>query len=133
MSSALQIISELTRRGVVIRAEGETIRLKPRSRLDDVLLARVREAKPAILEALRGRPATCAASCYQVEPGRWIHHPWDGCTRGKAEAAGPQRQVQVECWHCRGSKACECTACWQAGPGGCVACKGRGQVWQWVQ
>jgi len=27
-----------------------------------------------------GRPATCRASCYEIEPDRWIHHPWDGCT-----------------------------------------------------
>jgi len=26
------------------------------------------------------RAATCANTCYPVEPGRWIHHPWDGCT-----------------------------------------------------
>ncbi len=34
---------------------------------------------PDILAALSGRPATCALSCYEIEPGRWIHRPWDGC------------------------------------------------------
>jgi hypothetical protein len=43
--------------------------------VDAALLARVREAKPAILEALRNLPATCAPSCYEIEPGYWIHHP----------------------------------------------------------
>jgi hypothetical protein len=25
------------------------------------------------------RPATCATTCYEIEPGRWVHRPWDGC------------------------------------------------------
>jgi putative DNA primase/helicase len=38
------------------------------------------EHKPEIIRALSARPATCSTSCYEVEPGRWIHRPWDGCT-----------------------------------------------------
>ena len=66
MSQATKILTELERRGVIVALDGDTLSLKPRRSLDDALLARVREAKPAILEALRSRPATCAASCYRL-------------------------------------------------------------------
>jgi hypothetical protein len=57
--SAVEILTELQRRGVIVAVEGDTLCLKPKRVLDDTLLARVRVAKPAILEALRkNRPAT---------------------------------------------------------------------------
>ncbi len=56
MSAAAEILGELQKRGVTIRADGDTLTLKPRRALDDALLASVREAKPAILEALREKP-----------------------------------------------------------------------------
>jgi hypothetical protein len=77
--SALAILGELQRRGVSVTADGDTLILKPRRAVDSELLARVRDHKPEIIQALSARPAKCAASCYEVEPGRWIHHPWDGC------------------------------------------------------
>lgn len=52
MSAATEILTELQRRGVIVAVDGDTLSLKPRSALDDGLLARVREVKPAILEAL---------------------------------------------------------------------------------
>jgi len=112
MSQATKILTELERRGVIVALDGDTLSLKPRRSLDDALLARVREAKPAILEALRSRPATCAASCYEIDAGRWIRET---------------------CWHCHGEKECGCIVCWQAVPSECVVCKGSGQVWRWVQ
>ena len=90
--------------------------------------ARVRQVKPAILEAPR-KPATCATSCYELEAGRWIHHPWDGCTTIKPESGEQLRKVQETCWHCRGEKKCGCIAC----PGQCAICKGSGRVWRWIQ
>ena len=80
MSAATEILTELQRRGVIVAVEGETLSLKPKSALDDNLLVRVREVKPAILEAVRNRPATCSPDCYEVESGVWIHRPWTGCT-----------------------------------------------------
>jgi hypothetical protein len=80
MSQATEILTELQRRGVIVAVDGDTLSLKPRSALDDSLLARVREMKPAILEALRNRPATCSPDCYEIEPGIRIHRPWTGCT-----------------------------------------------------
>jgi len=124
-----EILGELERRGVVVAVVGDTLSLKPRRALDDALLARVREAKPAILEVLRNRPGTCSADCYEVEPGVWIHHPWNGCTTIQPEADA-LRKVAVTCWHCQGEKRCACMACW---PGECATCKGTGQAWRWVQ
>lgn len=126
MNQADEILTELERRGVFVAVDGDNLRLSPKCALDDALLARVREAKPAILEALR----KCSPDCYDVEPGVRIHRPHTGCTAIKAEAA-PQRKVAVPCWHCQGSKICSCIACYETGE--CVTCKGTGQVWRWVQ
>jgi hypothetical protein len=133
MSQAAEILAELERRGVIVAMDGDTLCLKPRHALDDTLLTRVREAKPEILEALRNRPATCSPDCYELEPGVWIHRPHTGCTTIKLRASRPQRKVAVTCWHCNGEERCGCIACWQAGPGECVTCQGRGQVWRWAQ
>jgi hypothetical protein len=79
MSQAAEILTELQRRGVIVAVEGDTLCLKPRRALDDTFLARVREAKPAILEALRTGLAACGsphcAGCYDVGDGRKIHPP----------------------------------------------------------
>jgi hypothetical protein len=79
MSQAAEILNELQRRGVIVAVEGDTLCLKPRRALDDTLLARVREAKPTILEALRTGLAACGsphcAGCYDVGDGRKIHPP----------------------------------------------------------
>src|SRR5262245_57498581 len=112
-NQATEILTELRRRGVLATAVGGDICLKPKRALDDALRARIREAKPAILEALRNRPATCGLDCYEVAPGVWIHQPCAGCTTLKAGAEEPQRYVQVECWHCHGEKTCGCIACWR--------------------
>jgi hypothetical protein len=133
MSQAAEILTELRRRGVTVAVEGDALCLKPRRALDDTLLARVRGAKPALLDALRKRPPACSAECYEVEQGVWIHRPHTGCTTIKPEASGSQHRVAVTCLHCRGEKRCACIACWLVGPGDCVTCKGSGQAWRWIQ
>jgi hypothetical protein len=79
MSQADGILSELQQRGVIVAMEGDILCLKPRRALDDALLARIREAKPAILDALRTGLAACGspycAGCYDVRDGRKIHPP----------------------------------------------------------
>jgi hypothetical protein len=79
MSQAAEILAELQRRGVLVAIEGDTLCLKPKRVLDDTLLARVREVKPAILEALRIGLAACGsphcAGCYDIGDGRKIHPP----------------------------------------------------------
>jgi hypothetical protein len=136
MSVVAAILAELCSRGVVVRADGETLRLKPKAALDDSLLARVKANKRDILAFLSGRPATCALSCYAIEPGKWIHHPWDGCTTVKLEAQGSRQHVQITCWHCNGLKRCGCSTCAPGGlteSGVCAACKGTGYLWRWIQ
>lgn len=130
MSAATDILEELRRRRVAARADGQTIRLKPRARLDDALLVRVKEHKPEIIRALSARPATCASACYEIEPGNWIHRPWDGCTTSLPPVIALPREEDT-CWHCAGSGKCNCITCghmeshaeWAAGP--CVPCKVR--------
>jgi hypothetical protein len=79
VKEAAEILTELQRRGVIVTVDGDTLRLKPRRALDDSLLARVREAKPAILEALRTGLAVCGsphcAGCYDAGDGRKMHPP----------------------------------------------------------
>jgi hypothetical protein len=54
------ILETLTRLGVTVTLTGaDKIRLEPASRIPPELLPRIREAKPALLEALRNRPPTC--------------------------------------------------------------------------
>ena len=131
MNVASEILAELLRRGVAIRADGQTIRLRPKSALDDSLLSRIREAKPELLVALRNRPAPCAASCYEIEPGRWIHHPWNGCKTIVPRPVKGAQEAEQTCWHCGGKGECNCIECglhkprmeWAAGL--CLSCEAR--------
>lgn len=106
MTQVAEILTELRWRGVSVTVDGDILCLKPRRALDDALLARVRDSKPAILEVLRTLPSNCVATPAQIP----------------ATAA---------CWHCDGSGECDCSTCglmkpstvWAAGE--CVACKPR--------
>jgi hypothetical protein len=132
MSVAAEILEELSRRGVTVLADGETIRLKPRAPVDDGLLARVKAHKPEILAVLSSRPACCSSTCYEIEPGRWIHHPWHGCTTPMPPAE-VQLTAERPCSHCNGAGACDCITCgrfethavWKPGP--CVPCRVKGR------
>lgn len=106
MTQVNEILTELRGRGVSVTVEGDILCLKPRRALDDALLARVRDSKPAILEVLRKPPSNCTATP--------AHFP-----------------TTATCWHCGGSGECNCSACgvmkaavaWTAGE--CVACKSK--------
>jgi hypothetical protein len=140
MSAVAEILTELSHRGVVVRADGERIGLKPKAALDDSLLARVQANKRDILAVLSGCPATCAPSCYEVEPSGRIHHPWDGCKTPMPESAEPIIPARADCgcpgsvcprcwlcpehcqhrrhpgesaacWHCGGGRRCACSTC----------------------
>ncbi len=87
METATEIIETLALLGVTVTAIGpDRLRIEPASKVPPDLLPRIRKAKPDILAFIRNRPATCSPTCYEVEPGRWIHHPWDGCTTTKVRA-----------------------------------------------
>jgi hypothetical protein len=96
MSQADEVLSELQRRGVVVAMEGDILCLKPKRALDDSLLARIREVKPAILKALRSGLAACGpphcAGCYDVGDRRRIHPP----------KCGEKYRASLERWEARG-------------------------------
>lgn len=80
------------------------------------------------------RPATCCPDCYEIEPGKWTHRPWNGCRTTEA-ATVEQRRVEVTCLYCQGSGRCGCITCWRGGigqEGECVACHGTGKARMWI-
>jgi hypothetical protein len=109
MSVMADILSELSSRGVTARAVGETLRLKPKTALDDSLLARVEANKRDILAALLGRPATCALSCYEIDQDSWIHHPWGGC-KTPVFSHEPYVPSRADC-DCDGTVCSRCFLC----------------------
>jgi hypothetical protein len=80
---SLGILHELMALGVEVIPRGENLVIRPASRVPADLKERLKASKPEILAALRRRPATCATSCYEIEPGKWIHRAWDGCVTGQ--------------------------------------------------
>jgi hypothetical protein len=156
MTGAAEILSELHKSGVTVMVDGDILILKPKRLLNEDLLARVRDLKPHIIRALANGPATCAASCYQIERGRTIHHPWAGCNTVVAQLVEPIVPTRPDCgcngpvcrqcwlcpehcqclpkglcWHCRGEGCCECTACRKRYAGDvarCVVCQGAGKL-----
>ena len=86
MTHAVDILTELQERGVSVAVDGDTLCLKPKRALDSELLARVREAKPAILAVLRQLPADCGPHSSPIA-------------------------LTAPCWHCDGSGECNCSAC----------------------
>lgn len=152
----VDILEALKTLGVTVAVIGPNrLRLEPASRIPRELLPRIREAKLAILEALRSRPATCGSTCYEIGPGQWIHHPWDGC-KTMVTIQTPNPVPQEECRHCDGAGECSCPACtlrrtekvvpcctchpqerqvWLAAsrPEGCIICKGTGKVPERIQ
>lgn len=158
MSVAAQIevetlLEDLSRHSVRISlAPGNNLKLSGKGKPPEELLERLRVVKPLVVEVLRQqvqppdpaqghstekRPITCAASCYLVEPGKWIHHPWDGCQTTAVNKEPPRRQISQKCWHCGGQRICGCIACGerlsQGDKGECLACRGTGRVWGWIQ
>jgi hypothetical protein len=103
------ILAELSSRGVTVRADGETLKLKPKAALDDCLLSRVHAFKPDILALLSGRHAICSPTCYEIEPGKWIHRPWDGC-KTPAPCCKPCVPSRADCG-CDGPVCSRCFLC----------------------
>jgi hypothetical protein len=65
----LEILESLRTLGVTVTAvEPDRLRLEPASKIPAEMVARIREAKPGILEALRNRPASCEELPATVNP-----------------------------------------------------------------
>ena len=75
-----ELLEELKAIGVEVIPQGENLAIRPASKVPPELKERLRAHKAEVLAVLKARPATCAATCYEIEPGRWVHRPWDGCT-----------------------------------------------------
>lgn len=111
VETATEIIETLAQLGVTVKAVGpDRLRIEPASKVPADLLPRIREAKPELLALIRTRPATCATSCYEIEPGRWVHRPWNGCKTG-APSGAVRAVPQSICRHCNGTGVCPCPAC----------------------
>jgi hypothetical protein len=111
VDTAVQILQTLQGLGVTVSVvDGGRLRFEPGDRIPADLIPTLRQAKPALLEELRRFPASCSSSCYEIEPGRWIHHPWDGC---ETSVSARQSTVVpgVNCKHCNGAGECSCPAC----------------------
>ena len=61
------------------------------------------------------RAPTCAATCYEVEPGVWLHHPWNGCETPVADYrvlvpvvadCGCVGTICRRCWLCKDHCRC---------------------------
>ena len=133
MGTAVQILQTLQGLGVTVSVvDGGRLRFEPADRIPADLIPSLRRAKPVLLEELRKRTATCSSSCYEVEPSRWVHHPWDGC-KTPVSAMQPADAPEVECQHCKGAGECSCPACTLRRTEGAVPClmcqARRRQVW----
>jgi hypothetical protein len=78
--TGFQILESLRSLGVKVRiARLGRLSLEPASKIPAEMVPRIREAKPAILEALRTCLVACGSShcagCYEVAPGVRIHPP----------------------------------------------------------
>jgi hypothetical protein len=131
LSALSDVLTEFGPRGIRMRVVGTAVKLSPKAALDTNLLARARAVKDEIIRMLSGRPRTCSKECYEVEPGRWIHRPWAGCTTTRAVEA-PGHMAELACWHCLGGKRCDCSNC-GAADHACGVCSGTGLVRGWVQ
>jgi hypothetical protein len=112
------ILETLRRLGVAVKLfAADRLRLEPASKIPTELVAEIREAKAAILEALRSRPATEQPAIAKTEP----------------RCEEPQPVQEELCWHCGGTNRCTCIACFE-NKGACVACVGRAKkgLKRWV-
>lgn len=103
------------------------------------ILTELRTHKPEIIRLLAARPPMCAEACYEIEPGRWIHHPWNGCKTIVPRPPKADQKAGQTCWHCAGKGVCDCISCgcyearmeWVAGE--CVPCGTRKRQGETVQ
>lgn len=105
--NGVQLLESLRSLGITVRVVGmDRLSLEPASRIPADMVPRIREAKPAILQALRKQSpvagdgiAACGspycAGCYDVGDGRKIHPPKCGADflrwRAWLEGKGPKQ------------------------------------------
>ena len=79
----LEILQILQTLGVKVEVIGDRLRFQPASRIPSDLVCRIREEKPAILQALRNRPAICSKEA-RAETGKVVtcRYDWIAGYRG---------------------------------------------------
>ena len=80
--TAVQIIQDLHRRGVQLRAEGDRLKFRPKEAVTSHLVEVLKQYKAEIIAVLTGDrvPGLCpgpekCGGCYPVSDGRQIHPP----------------------------------------------------------
>jgi hypothetical protein len=112
--TAVRLLSEVQNRGVQVKVEGNTLRLRARKGVvDSDTLAWFSEHKAEIICLLTGKVLHRAR------------------VRG-AESVEQACDAEV-CWHCRGALSCKCATCgcgmpWDWKAGQCGACHGSGYL-----
>lgn len=136
----LAILEEFKALGVEVIPDGESLLIRPASKVPPELKERLRAVKAEVLAAL-ARPAVQPGECRHCEGKGQCDCP--ACTLRRTEKAVPccmchwqERQVWLAatrpegCWHCDGTGKCGCTQCKQSGI--CTVCGGSGKA-AWVQ
>ena len=109
--TAVRLLSDVQNRGVQVWVEGNMLRLRARKGVvDSQTIAQFSAHKAEIISILTGKA---------------LH---------QARVRGQESIEQVYdadvCWHCRGSRSCDCASCGSGLPGSwtsgkCGACKAR--------
>jgi hypothetical protein len=77
--TAMALLHEVNSLGVELHSDGTDLILRPSGKTPPELKERLKAVKAELIAILRTRPETCAPTCYEIEPCRWVHHPWNGC------------------------------------------------------
>ena len=112
--TAVRLLSDVQSRGVQVQVEGNTLRLRARKGVvDPQTIAQLSAHKAEIISILTGNA---------------LH---------RARVRGTESIEQVydadPCWHCQGSRSCDCALCGSGLPGSwkasqCAACRGTGYL-----
>jgi hypothetical protein len=124
---SLPILQELRALGVEVIPDGESLLIRPASKVPPELKERLRAAKREVLAAL------APAECRHCEGAGECDCP--ACTLRRTDRPVPclmckpeKRQIWLAatrpegCWHCAGTGTCGCIGCERAGV--CTVCGG---------
>ena len=112
--TAVGLLSDVQSRGVEVRVEGNLLRLRARKGVVDAdILARLAAHKAEIISILTGKV---------------LHR-----ARVRGQEFIEQAYAPDICWHCQGSRSCDCALCGCGLPGNwkasqCGACQGAGYL-----
>jgi hypothetical protein len=103
---ALDILAQITARGIRIRTDGEHVLISPRSRLTDEICALIRDHKAEILAALAHEVAHTGGALAAAEGGRLSRQAAEkrtgcmGCTHLRMDLEHHPGTRRVWWWRC---------------------------------